>query len=586
MWDHINEQVLAEWTDMDSGRARTLGSLSVVNKQDAGLSFRIGLDSSQEQAFIRFSMDVSVKVSGRHRRRQLVLVLPLHVLCQKNPALEYDMPRISDLGKLAPVVHEAGLSDSGYVIRAEFNLREPGYVLMPKTNAKSLRPSTSTAANHLASIESLSRALNFTLYIKPSDYARQGLKMICEHLNDDTLKQYPLQWDHLFDGHGAQLVDWEQCEFSAKGKEAEAEAEVEMEDAEPPPPPYVSDLQEHPPRTPSPFEFPPSPDFIPPFALSPADCTPSAEVLVERSSTYSSPREILSAAESQFESDACTIPNTPDCLPEIVAYLRGRTATATATKQTAEPASRKRRATSTPVVSPASSSDNQADPPKRACTTSAAEGLQQALLHQSHPTPSFASTPPLLPAFASTPTQKDPSPTYYAPTQQDPSPTAALNLTPTPSRPPCLSPPPPPPPPTTLPDTLLTHLSTFTARALAHNPTAYAHSALRPLLLRAGHAARVGDAERFRALRAAMTVAFVLDPLDEGKCWVGEWVRKDMEGLVGWMLGVDGVADVVCWGEVWGVGVAARGAEVEEYRWRKGVCVGAVCVAFGEGEGV
>ncbi|KAL1619005.1 hypothetical protein SLS54_006855 [Diplodia seriata] len=232
--DYVNEQVLAEWVDSDSCETRTLGSLSTINKQDAGLSFRVGLDSSLEQAFMRFSMNVSVRVSGRPRRRQLLLVLPLHVLSYKTSPLEYDILRISDVGESAPAVHDAGFSDSGFVLRARFDLQEPGYVLMPKSNAKALRPSTSTAASHLAGIKSLSRALSFTLYIKPSDYAQQGMRMIYEYLRNDTLKQYPLHWDAMYGDHGAQPVEWEQCELGGKGKAAElADGE---EDVEPPPP--------------------------------------------------------------------------------------------------------------------------------------------------------------------------------------------------------------------------------------------------------------------------------------------------------------------------------------------------------------
>ncbi|KAF9630105.1 hypothetical protein BFW01_g286 [Lasiodiplodia theobromae] len=310
--DYVNEQVLAEWVDADTCETRTLGSLSTINKQDAGLSFRVGLDASLEQAFMRFSMNVSVRVSGRPRRRQLLLVLPLHVLSYKTSALEYDILRTSDIGESAAAVHDAGFSDSGFVLRAQFSLQEPGYVLMPKSNAKALRPSTSTAASHLAAIKSLSQALSFTLYIKPSDYAQQGVRMIYEYLRNDTLKQYPLHWDALYGDHGAQAVDWAQCELGSgekgKGKAPElGGGEAAEEDDIEPPPPYVSEA-------PSPFAFPPSPALVPPFLLSPTQCSgssqgaPSPEVLVERSvthydsssSAFSSPREVLSAAADQL----------------------------------------------------------------------------------------------------------------------------------------------------------------------------------------------------------------------------------------------------------------------------------------------
>ncbi|KAK0610208.1 hypothetical protein DIS24_g12158 [Lasiodiplodia hormozganensis] len=430
--DYVNEQVLAEWVDADTCETRTLGFLSTRNKQDASLSFRVGLDASLEQAFMRFSMNVSVRVSGKPRQRQLLLVLPLHVLSYKTSALEYDIVRTSDIGESAPAVHDAGFSDSGFVLRAQFSLQEPGYVLMPKSNAKALRPSTLNAANNLAGIKSLSQALSFTLYIKPSDYAQQGIRMIYEYLRNDTLKQYPLHWDALYGDHGAQPVDWAQCELGGggggekhKGKAPELGGEAAAEEDIEPPPPYVSEVRDYddeeeeeegeegeenaaaaPPRTPSPppsflafhqapspFAFPPSPALIPPFLLSPTQCSgssqgaPSPEVLVERSvthydsssSAYSSPREVLSAAADQLSthggSDVFTIPATPECLPEIRVLLEAQAAAReremafrAAERErereeqllraaaAAEEIGRKRRATSSPAASPPNAS--------------------------------------------------------------------------------------------------------------------------------------------------------------------------------------------------------------------------------------
>ncbi|KAB2569666.1 hypothetical protein DBV05_g11670 [Lasiodiplodia theobromae] len=609
--DYVNEQVLAEWVDADTCETRTLGSLSTINKQDAGLSFRVGLDASLEQAFMRFSMNVSVRVSGRPRRRQLLLVLPLHVLSYKTSALEYDILRTSDIGESAAAVHDAGFSDSGFVLRAQFSLQEPGYVLMPKSNAKALRPSTSTAASHLAAIKSLSQALSFTLYIKPSDYAQQGVRMIYEYLRNDTLKQYPLHWDALYGDHGAQAVDWAQCELGGGGKgkgkapELCGDAAAEEDDIEPPPP-YVSEVRDDeqdeeeeedeeedaaaaaaPPRTPSPppsflafhqapspFAFPPSPALVPPFLLSPTQCSgssqgaPSPEVLVERSvthydsssSAFSSPREVLSAAADQLSthggSDVFTIPATPECLPEIRVLLEAQAAAReremafrAAERErereeqllraaaAAEEIGRKRRATSSPAASPPNASGKAGRRPETkrvhaddeyggdhdeqgggvdflATAASALLSLHNA------PTP----PPPLFPP--TTTTSFLPS---YAALQSKLFPQLDIDTALLPLAPPepARAPPPPPttnqialPPPkpsssssssSSTPNPLASTLSTFLAHALALNPRLYSHPRLSRPLLAAGAAARNRDTAAFTRLRARIVAEVLWD---------------------------------------------------------------------------
>ncbi|GME52539.1 hypothetical protein GTA08_BOTSDO04925 [Neofusicoccum parvum] len=587
--DLIHQQVLAEWTDGETGETCTLGSLSSINKQDAGLAFRIGLDDSLEQAFVRLSMDVSLRVSGRPRRRQLLYVVPLHVLSHKSPAFEYEVLRTSDIGTLAPVVHDAGFSDSGFVIRAQVNLRDKGYVLMPRSNAKALRPSTSTAASHLAGMMSLSQALSFTLYLKPSDIAEQGMGMMYELLRNDTLKQYPLQWDAMYGNHGAQLVDWGQSELDGKGKAPEV-LDEELE----PPPPYVSGPQDDAPRTPSPplFAFPPSQPLLPSLLLSPTQCTSSLELQVGRSTNHSSPQESLSAAGSQAcESDVLTIPATPDCLPEIRALLSAQaaarerereralhrtTTTTTATTSSAfSPAhpGRKRRASASPITSPitiaaaaATTTTNlqptstRKAPLKRVCTT------DDHALTAPHPQPPspvlYWNTSLASPAYPPTP--------CFPGSSTSPAALASPALPAAPAAPSAQTNPP-------SENTLLLTIATWTAKALALNPRVYRHSQLQQPLLALGRAARTGDAPAFRALRARVSAAFFLDPRDKGVA-VGEACRKDIEELVEWMLGVDGLADVVCWRELVGLGEAVRGGAgaEEEVNWRKGVVVGSL----------
>lgn len=92
------------------------------------------------------------------------------------------------MGLSAAVAHDAGLSASGQVIQATFALEKPGDLVMPQLKT-AFRTTSRPAQGLLDLFTFLSSSLCFTLYIRPSDYACEGLKHVSNLLNHDTLNE-------------------------------------------------------------------------------------------------------------------------------------------------------------------------------------------------------------------------------------------------------------------------------------------------------------------------------------------------------------------------------------------------------------
>ncbi|KAF4545814.1 uncharacterized protein LTHEOB_13051 [Lasiodiplodia theobromae] len=172
----VNERVLAAWSDRETGQQITLGSLSLLNKESS-FALECAHDDGCKHAMIRFSLAVKLRLAGHSRSKDV----SLEILPSSSPEIQVDTCKIQDVGAVASAAHDAGLSDSGMIIRAHFTLERPGRLLMPelKTTAK---PSSRTARDLLQNITSLSKALSFFVYLRPSDYAREGLRLVSNTL--------------------------------------------------------------------------------------------------------------------------------------------------------------------------------------------------------------------------------------------------------------------------------------------------------------------------------------------------------------------------------------------------------------------
>ena len=74
-------------------------------------------------------------------------------------------------------IQQAGLTNLRDVVRVRFNLSSLGYVVVPKTD-NVLEPNTRTARDLLLGLRSLSKAPEFNIYMRQSDYAIAGLQTL------------------------------------------------------------------------------------------------------------------------------------------------------------------------------------------------------------------------------------------------------------------------------------------------------------------------------------------------------------------------------------------------------------------------
>ncbi|TGO54095.1 hypothetical protein BOTNAR_0277g00100 [Botryotinia narcissicola] len=87
-------------------------------------------------------------------------------------------PGIDDLSFLdASALHQAGISQSGLVMRVEFHLTTSGFVVMNKRKKTpgSITPKDGTSSDLIERLKSLSKTKIFSIYISPSTYAQDTL---------------------------------------------------------------------------------------------------------------------------------------------------------------------------------------------------------------------------------------------------------------------------------------------------------------------------------------------------------------------------------------------------------------------------
>lgn len=169
----IHERVLAEWKTPGTDELRSLGSLSLRNK---GSSFTLTAvhDKPQTKVLVRLSVDIKLRISGQPHEKSFHIDIP----STSGLVINSDTRRIQDMGLSAAVTHDAGLSASGQVIQATFSLEKPVDLVIPQLKT-AIRLASRPAQGLLDLFTSLSSSLCFTLYIRPSNYAREGLKRVC-----------------------------------------------------------------------------------------------------------------------------------------------------------------------------------------------------------------------------------------------------------------------------------------------------------------------------------------------------------------------------------------------------------------------
>lgn len=309
----VNETVLAEWTDAH-GHDCTLGSLTPCHKRDAGFTLKVTTDE-QQRVWAWFILAVTVKTAGRERQRELALVIPPH----SSYALTFHELEISQIHTPAvfSAVGDARLFDSGRVIRANFALPKLGYVLMPKSTAKKIAPASRTTSDLLRGLRSLSETRSFSIYIKPSDYARQGLKLACDRNSAAPPPASPFAVEDVLDTRTTE-VDWDLFGIEPDNLPSSA------------PPPYLGPT---PPLLDCEHLLP-----LSPAAAAPAPSTPTKSVVSETDFSQIPPPSIHTSPSPQPNLQPLNTqkrplsPNTaaaPDILPSAQRPRRGSSAAST-----------------------------------------------------------------------------------------------------------------------------------------------------------------------------------------------------------------------------------------------------------------
>ncbi|KAB8300814.1 hypothetical protein EYC80_002742 [Monilinia laxa] len=152
---------------------------------------------------------VSIKLAGKDQQMEMLLVVPPNADFTNafTPLLKSNIDDLSFLD--ASALHEAGISESEHVILIRFHLTAKGFVVMKKKTSPIIRPSNNTSNKLIRSLESLSDMTIFSVYIRPNDYAREGLKELCKRLSNTSTAIHKINMKEMYVQQGAMLVEWD-----------------------------------------------------------------------------------------------------------------------------------------------------------------------------------------------------------------------------------------------------------------------------------------------------------------------------------------------------------------------------------------
>ncbi|GME33772.1 hypothetical protein GTA08_BOTSDO13096 [Neofusicoccum parvum] len=108
---YVNERILVEWSDADTGRPYTLGSVSRYNRQAVDLTVRTDV----AKACLHISLPITIQSAGRSRKLPFLLVFSPWCLGEPS-ALDYEaLPVSSPL--VSATARDAAVAESGHIIR-------------------------------------------------------------------------------------------------------------------------------------------------------------------------------------------------------------------------------------------------------------------------------------------------------------------------------------------------------------------------------------------------------------------------------------------------------------------------------------
>ncbi|KAF7948888.1 hypothetical protein EAE96_008070 [Botrytis aclada] len=216
----LHERVFVKWAD-DSGTTFTLGSCLHDNKQRPDF-FMTAYRDAEGQIHIHFKLQIFVKLAGKKQQMDILLVVPPEADFA-TASTPYPISNIN-LSHDVSAIHEAGLSNAQHVFLLQFNLTTKGFVITKKKTT-TIRPHTTTTNVLIHRLESLSNTTNFSVYIRPSTYAKVHLEQLRMHVSKTAINTYKTNLKEMYIQQGCFLLKWD--EF------------VYKEQKRPIPPPYA-----------------------------------------------------------------------------------------------------------------------------------------------------------------------------------------------------------------------------------------------------------------------------------------------------------------------------------------------------------
>ncbi|KAF7891758.1 hypothetical protein EAF00_008060 [Botryotinia globosa] len=212
----LRERVFVTWVN-SAGKPLRLGSCSHRNKNNPEFIMEAGYDM-EGYIHIHFFLTVTIKFGGKKQPLKMLLVVPPNANFANAPIPltklnANDLPLPDDLPlPNASVLHEAGISESGHVILVPFNLTAKGFVIMDKT-PPNIRPCSGSTNQLIRSLESLSNTSIFNVCIRPSDYAREGLKELCKRLSNTGAATHKTDIKEMYLQQGSMLAEWDKIKY-------------------------------------------------------------------------------------------------------------------------------------------------------------------------------------------------------------------------------------------------------------------------------------------------------------------------------------------------------------------------------------
>ncbi|EDN91068.1 predicted protein [Sclerotinia sclerotiorum 1980 UF-70] len=222
----LHERVFVKWVD-ESGKTFTLGSRLHDNKQTPDF-FMDAYCDTEGQIHIHFKLQVFVMLGGKKKQRDILLVVPPDADFA-NASTPCPISSIDGLSHDVSTIHEAGLSNAQHVLLIQFNLTTKGFVVTEKRTTP-IRPHTMTTNTLIRGLESLSNTKIFSVYIRPSTYAKVNLKELGMHISKTATDARKTNLKEMYIQQGAMLLEWNKI--------------VYKEEQRPIPPPYAQPCPE------------------------------------------------------------------------------------------------------------------------------------------------------------------------------------------------------------------------------------------------------------------------------------------------------------------------------------------------------